>query len=132
MRRHSSVPGSSSFTATPPRVTIARFQPSVPVTCSGTSAQAQTVPLRPDQAEFRDLYKELIETNTTLSSGSCTLAAQRMLKRFQAAEFPGDQLILHAALDRARAGIYRFNCKAMVGEEVACEAAIMCTMRDVA
>ncbi len=43
----------------------------------------------------------------------------------------GEQLVLHAALDRARAGIYRFNCKAMVGEEVACEAAIMCTMRDV-
>lgn len=23
---------------------------------------------------FRDLYKELVETNTTLSAGSCTLA----------------------------------------------------------
>lgn len=51
--------------------------------------------------------------------------------RFKRPVEPGDQLILHAALDRARAGIYRFNCKAMVGDEVACEAAIMCTMRDV-
>ena len=51
--------------------------------------------------------------------------------RFKRPVEPGDQLVLHAALDRARAGIYRFNCKAMVGEEVACEAAIMCTMRDV-
>ena len=32
---------------------------------------AQT--LRPDQAKFREIYKELVETNTTLSSGSCTL-----------------------------------------------------------
>ena len=51
--------------------------------------------------------------------------------RFKRPVEPGDQLILHAALDRARAGIYRFNCKATVGDEVACEAAIMCTMRDV-
>lgn len=36
-------------------------------------AFAQTA-LRPDQLAFRDLYKELVETNTTLSSGSCTLA----------------------------------------------------------
>ena len=51
--------------------------------------------------------------------------------RFKRPVEPGDQLILHAALDRARAGIYRFNCKAMVGDEMACEAAIMCTMRNV-
>ena len=56
-------------------------------------AAAKEAPPRPDQLAFRDIYKELVETNTTLSSGSCTLAAQRMLKRFQAAEFPGDQLI---------------------------------------
>src|SRR5690349_5377548 len=32
------------------------------------SAQA----LRPDQAEFRSLYKELVETNTEVTDGSCT------------------------------------------------------------
>ena len=57
------------------------------------AAAKETQP-RPDQLAFREIYKELVETNTTLSSGSCTLAALRMLKRFQAAEFPGDQLIL--------------------------------------
>ena len=36
---------------------------------------------RPDQLAFRELYKELVETNTTLSSGSCTLAAERMASR---------------------------------------------------
>ena len=30
---------------------------------------------RPDQLAFRDLYKELIEINTTLSVGSCTAAS---------------------------------------------------------
>jgi hypothetical protein len=38
------------------------------------SAQA----LRPDQQAFRALYKELVETNTTVSTGSCNLAAERM------------------------------------------------------
>jgi acetylornithine deacetylase/succinyl-diaminopimelate desuccinylase-like protein len=39
------------------------------------------------EAQFRDLYKELVETNTTLSSGSCTLAAERMAARLKAAGF---------------------------------------------
>jgi len=43
--------------------------------------------LRPDQVEFRGLYKELVETNTTLSEGSCTLAAQRMAARMVAAGY---------------------------------------------
>ena len=37
------------------------------------------------EAAFRSLYKELVETNTTLSSGSCTLAAERMAARLKAA-----------------------------------------------
>ena len=47
----------------------------------------QTATLRPDQVEFRGLYKELVETNTTLSEGSCTLAAQRMAARMVAAGY---------------------------------------------
>jgi hypothetical protein len=27
------------------------------------------------EQQFRELYKELVETNTTLSAGNCTLAA---------------------------------------------------------
>jgi len=49
---------------------------------------------RADVAEqrFRDLYKELVETNTTLSAGSCTLAAERMAERLKAAGFPASDL----------------------------------------
>ena len=60
----------------------------------GGAAAADT--LRPDQVEFRGLYKELVETNTTLSSGSCTLAAQRMAARLKAAGVPDSQLTLFA------------------------------------
>jgi len=48
----------------------------------------QAAPLSPDQTAFRALYEELVETNTTLSEGSCTLAAQRMAARMTAAGYP--------------------------------------------
>ena len=51
--------------------------------------------------------------------------------RFKRPVEPGDQLILHTAMDRARAGIYKFNVKATVDDEVACEAVLMCTRRQV-
>lgn len=47
----------------------------------------QAAPVRADQTAFRDLYKELVETNTTLSEGSCTLAAQKMAARMTAAGY---------------------------------------------
>src|SRR5690242_4648882 len=56
-----------------------------------TAPLAQAASLDPSsvqtEPQFRDLYKELVETNTTLSSGSCTLAAQRMADRLRRAGF---------------------------------------------
>ena len=52
--------------------------------------------------------------------------------RFKRPVEPGDQLILEATLDRARAGIYKYKTKAFVDGEVAAEAELMCTMRQVA
>ena len=41
---------------------------------------------------FREIYKELVETNTTLSVGDCTLAAQRMAARLKSAGYPDGDL----------------------------------------
>jgi acetylornithine deacetylase/succinyl-diaminopimelate desuccinylase-like protein len=41
---------------------------------------------------FRDIYKELVETNTTLSAGDCTLAARRMAARLKTAGYPDADL----------------------------------------
>jgi acetylornithine deacetylase/succinyl-diaminopimelate desuccinylase-like protein len=41
---------------------------------------------------FRETYKELVETNTTLSAGDCTLAAARMAARLRAAGYPESDL----------------------------------------
>jgi len=49
--------------------------------------------------------------------------------RFKRVVEPGDQLLLDVTLDRAKAGIYKFTGKVMVGEELACEAQLICTMR---
>ena len=68
------------------------------------AAQAQVTPIRPDQAAFRELYKELVETNTTLSSGSCTLAAERMAARLKAAGFTDSQLTLFATPEHPKEG----------------------------
>jgi 3-hydroxyacyl-[acyl-carrier-protein] dehydratase len=52
--------------------------------------------------------------------------------RFKRPVEPGDQLILDVTLDRMRAGIFKFKAQACVGDEVATEAELMCTMRTVA
>ncbi len=52
--------------------------------------------------------------------------------RFKRVVEPGDQLILEATIDRARAGIYKYKVRASVGGETAVEAELMCTMRKVA
>jgi acetylornithine deacetylase/succinyl-diaminopimelate desuccinylase-like protein len=60
-------------------------------------AGAQPAQPKPDLAAFRALYKELVETNTTASSGDCTLAAQRMAARLKAAGYPDSDLTVFTA-----------------------------------
>ena len=52
--------------------------------------------------------------------------------RFKRPVEPGDQLLLNVQMDRNKAGIYKFKARAMVGEELAVEAELMCTVRKVA
>lgn len=52
--------------------------------------------------------------------------------RFKRPVEPGDQLVMDVEILRHKAGIYKFKGTARVGEEIACEAELMCTMRTVA
>ena len=52
--------------------------------------------------------------------------------RFKRPVEPGDQLILEVELDRLKAGIFKFRARAKVGEDIATEAELMCTMRTIA
>ena len=63
--------------------------------CGMTAALAQTPTpppsLTPQQQRFHDIYKELVEINTTHSAGDNTVAARAMEKRLIEAGFaPGD------------------------------------------
>jgi 3-hydroxyacyl-[acyl-carrier-protein] dehydratase len=49
--------------------------------------------------------------------------------RFKRPVEPGDQLVMDVELIRSKAGIYKFKGTARVGDELACEAELMCTMR---
>ncbi len=51
--------------------------------------------------------------------------------RFKRPVEPGDQLTLKVKLDRMKAGIFKFKAEAWVGEELAVEADLMCTMRSI-
>ncbi len=68
------------------------------------SATAQQMTLRPDQAAFFDLYKELVETNTTLSAGSCTQAADQLAARLRAAGFSEKEVTLFSTPDHPKEG----------------------------
>lgn len=52
--------------------------------------------------------------------------------RFKRPVEPGDQLVLHVTMVRMKAGIFKFQAKAMVGEELAAEADLTCAMRTIA
>jgi len=68
------------------------------------SAQTAQAQIRPDQESFRALYKELVETNTTLSSGSCTLAAERMAARMKAAGYSDKDLTVFSTPEKPKEG----------------------------
>ena len=71
---------------------------------------AATVPataadsLRPDQAAYRELFRELVETNTTLSAGSCTAAAEKMAARLRKAGMPDRDIHLFAVPEHPKEG----------------------------
>jgi 3-hydroxyacyl-[acyl-carrier-protein] dehydratase len=51
--------------------------------------------------------------------------------RFKRPVEPGDQLVMDVTLLRSKSGIFKFKGTTHVGEELACEAELMCTMRTV-
>jgi hypothetical protein len=67
------------------------------------SPQAHVQP-QTGEAAFRDLYRELVETNTSLSVGDCTLAAQRMAARLKSAGMPESSLQIFTAPDHPKEG----------------------------
>ncbi|MGH3725870.1 MAG: M20/M25/M40 family metallo-hydrolase [Mycobacterium sp.] len=57
-----------------------------------------------DRGAFKNVYRELIETNTTASQGSCTAAAQKMANRLKDAGYPDKDLVLFSPPDHPKDG----------------------------
>lgn len=50
--------------------------------------------------------------------------------RFKRPVVPGDQLTMHSTLLKQKRDLWKFGARAMVGEELACEAELMCVLKD--
>ena len=61
-------------------------------------------PLRPDQQQFFALYKELVETDTSVTTGDCTRAAAQVAARLEAAGFPEDRITLFSVPEHPKEG----------------------------
>lgn len=71
---------------------LRRALPAIACCVSVLSAQAQT--LSPDQRQLRAIYQEMVETNTTDSVGSCTVAAQLVAARLKAGGYADSDMQL--------------------------------------
>ena len=80
-------------------VRVVLFVSTLAVTSMATAAESKS---RAGEAQFREVYKELVETNTALSNGSCTLAAERMAARLKSAGL--EQVQVFTAPDHPREG----------------------------
>ena len=68
-------------------------------------ASSSAAPAADDgEAAFRELYRELVEINTTLSEGSCTAAAEAMAARLRGAGFPADAVEVLVPADQPKDG----------------------------
>jgi acetylornithine deacetylase/succinyl-diaminopimelate desuccinylase-like protein len=66
--------------------------------------EAAMGPLRPDQTAYLALYKELVETNTTLSAGSCTAVAESVAAHLKTAGFDDADITLFSVPDHPKEG----------------------------
>jgi acetylornithine deacetylase/succinyl-diaminopimelate desuccinylase-like protein len=75
----------------------------ISATFAATTAVVAAAPLS-DEAVFRQLYKQLVEINTSLSAGSCTQAAEAMRARLFAAGMPKSDAQILIPPDRPKDG----------------------------
>ena len=69
-----------------------------------TLAWADGPALRPDQTAYLDLYKEFVETNTTVTTGSCTELAGKIAGHLKSAGFEDKDITLFSVPDHPKEG----------------------------
>src|ERR1700760_2330099 len=69
-----------------------------------TTTVAAAEELRPDQTAYLDLYKEFVETNTTVTTGSCTELADKIAAHLKSAGFEDKDLTLFSVPEHPKEG----------------------------
>src|ERR1700742_4513883 len=67
-------------------------------------AHADDLTLRPDQTAYLDLYEEFVETNTTVTTGSCTELAGKIAGHLKSAGFKDEEITLFSVSDHPKEG----------------------------
>ena len=75
---------------------------SVPIAAAAQTGAAPA--LRPDQQRFRALYQELVETDTSITTGSCTALADKVETRLKAAGYVDSAITRFAVPDHPKEG----------------------------
>ncbi|AIT06363.1 peptidase M20 [Sphingomonas taxi] len=75
---------------------------SVPIAAAAQTAAAPA--LRLDQQRFRALYQELVETDTSITTGSCTALADKVETRLKAAGYADSAITRFAVPDHPKEG----------------------------
>ncbi|QJU57208.1 M20/M25/M40 family metallo-hydrolase [Sphingomonas sp. AP4-R1] len=81
-----------------------RLLGSAGVSLLATSLAAQTAPLTPEQQSFRALYQEMVETDTSITTGSCTLLADKIEAHLKEAGYTPDQITRFAIPEKPKEG----------------------------
>ena len=71
---------------------------------SAGMAQAQEMKLRPDQATFRALYKAMVETDTSITTGSCTALADKIEVHLKSAGFTAGDITRFSVPEHPKEG----------------------------
>jgi acetylornithine deacetylase/succinyl-diaminopimelate desuccinylase-like protein len=71
---------------------------------AGTAANAQYASQQPGEPAFRALFKELVETDTSVTTGSCTAAAEKLAVRFKAAGYSDADITLFSVPEFPKEG----------------------------
>jgi acetylornithine deacetylase/succinyl-diaminopimelate desuccinylase-like protein len=59
---------------------------------------------RPDQAKFREIYKELVETDTSVATGSCTVLADKIEKMLKDGGYSDGEIVRHTPAEYPKSG----------------------------
>lgn len=86
------------------RICTPRLLPAAGLLCVLLAASTVNAAPADDEADFRALYKQLVEINTTLSVGSCTEAATAMGARLRAAGIAAADIMVIAPPERLKDG----------------------------